>query len=240
VRPERFELPTYCSGGNRSIHLSYGRPVQFTWGVEKHQCELSGDVRSVGARHSTRADATCQPGHITVRVSVRPLNLPAASATTATASAATVSAAVAASASTIASAASGVLSLRARFVHVEGASAYLRAVQRSNRFFSIFVAGHFYEAEAARTSGIAVGHDADPVDLPERFKHLPQFVFRCVKAQVPHENILQASASALSCQSASSMRRTWQVGDTFLKIGTGAGEQSNAARSIAGLSNRAG
>jgi hypothetical protein len=22
VRPERFELPTYCSGGNRSIHLS--------------------------------------------------------------------------------------------------------------------------------------------------------------------------------------------------------------------------
>src|SRR5580704_14171793 len=25
VRPERFELPTYCSGGNRSIHLSYGR-----------------------------------------------------------------------------------------------------------------------------------------------------------------------------------------------------------------------
>src|SRR3984885_13800143 len=32
VRPERFELPTYCSGGNRSIHLSYGRAVyQFTW-----------------------------------------------------------------------------------------------------------------------------------------------------------------------------------------------------------------
>ena len=28
VRPERFELPTYCSGGNRSIHLSYGRVPQ--------------------------------------------------------------------------------------------------------------------------------------------------------------------------------------------------------------------
>ncbi len=27
VRPERFELPTYCSGGNRSIHLSYGRTL---------------------------------------------------------------------------------------------------------------------------------------------------------------------------------------------------------------------
>src|SRR5580692_4282324 len=31
VRPERFELPTYCSGGNRSIHLSYGRtPTTFS------------------------------------------------------------------------------------------------------------------------------------------------------------------------------------------------------------------
>ena len=29
VRPERFELPTYCSGGNRSIQLSYGR-AQFS------------------------------------------------------------------------------------------------------------------------------------------------------------------------------------------------------------------
>ncbi len=25
VRPERFELPTYSSGGCRSIQLSYGR-----------------------------------------------------------------------------------------------------------------------------------------------------------------------------------------------------------------------
>ena len=27
ARPERFELPTYCSGGNRSIQLSYGRAI---------------------------------------------------------------------------------------------------------------------------------------------------------------------------------------------------------------------
>ena len=28
ARPERFELPAYCSGGNRSIQLSYGRASQ--------------------------------------------------------------------------------------------------------------------------------------------------------------------------------------------------------------------
>jgi hypothetical protein len=30
VRPERFELPACCSGGNRSIQLSYGRAWLFT------------------------------------------------------------------------------------------------------------------------------------------------------------------------------------------------------------------
>ena len=39
------------------------------------------------------------------------------------------------------------------------------------------VAGHFHKAEAARASGVAVRHNADPVHLPERFKHLPEFVF---------------------------------------------------------------
>jgi hypothetical protein len=29
VRPERFELPTYSSGGCRSIQLSYGRTPVF-------------------------------------------------------------------------------------------------------------------------------------------------------------------------------------------------------------------
>ena len=30
VRPERFELPTCCSGGNRSIQLSYGRTDHYS------------------------------------------------------------------------------------------------------------------------------------------------------------------------------------------------------------------
>jgi hypothetical protein len=30
VRPERFELPACCSGGNRSIQLSYGRMFPYS------------------------------------------------------------------------------------------------------------------------------------------------------------------------------------------------------------------
>ena len=47
VRPERFELPTYCSGGNRSIHLSYGRAPSDTFslhgGLKMHQRNRDAD-----------------------------------------------------------------------------------------------------------------------------------------------------------------------------------------------------
>jgi hypothetical protein len=124
----------------------------------------------------------------------------AAATTTIPTAAATVSTAIPASASSIASTASGVLGFWTRLVHVERAAADLRAVQRSDGFLSIFVAGHFYKAEAARTSGIAIGHNADPVHLPKRFEHLPQFVFRCVKAQISDKNILHASTSACAVE----------------------------------------
>ena len=138
--------------------------------------------------------------------------LVAAAASAAPAAATTVPAAISSSASAVASPASAVLSFWTRLVHIQRASANLRTVQRGDGLLSIFVDGHFHKAEAARPPGIAVGHDANPVHLPEGLEHLPQFVFRCVKAQVPHENILQASASALSCRSASSMRRTGRSG----------------------------
>ena len=46
MRPERFELPTYCSGGNRSIHLSYGRP--------RVGLVYMGDLRSINADSGLR------------------------------------------------------------------------------------------------------------------------------------------------------------------------------------------
>src|SRR4029077_7393552 len=115
----------------------------------------------------------------------------------------TVTTAISATASAVASTASGVLSLRTCFIYIERTSTDLRAIQSGNGLVAIFVTGHFHKTESARASGIAVRHDADAVDLPKRLKHLPQFVFRCVKAQVADKNILQAYSSALICRSAS-------------------------------------
>jgi hypothetical protein len=53
VRPERFELPTYCSGGNRSIHLSYGRsPIAPVY---------MGGLRSINEFERTTAEHRLQP-----------------------------------------------------------------------------------------------------------------------------------------------------------------------------------
>ena len=64
-----------------------------------------------------------------------------------------VVAAISAAAATVAPSTAGMLGFWTCFVDVESASAYLRSVQCSNGFFSVFVAGHFHKAEAARASG---------------------------------------------------------------------------------------
>jgi hypothetical protein len=47
VRPERFELPTCCSGGNRSIQLSYGRT-----GIYSLHASRKGQQSSSGIQDS--------------------------------------------------------------------------------------------------------------------------------------------------------------------------------------------
>jgi hypothetical protein len=55
VRPERFELPTYCSGGTRSIHLSYGR----TRGDYTYLQQLGSSGHSLRQPLATRCAQNC-------------------------------------------------------------------------------------------------------------------------------------------------------------------------------------
>src|SRR5579859_4064623 len=115
----------------------------------------------------------------------------------------TPAAALAATASAIpatAATAAGAFRLGTRLVDIDGASAHLRTIQGCDRLLAVFVARHFHEPEAAGATRVAVSHNADAVYLSVRLKEMPQFVFVGVKAEIPHENILHASASALSCR----------------------------------------
>jgi hypothetical protein len=124
--------------------------------------------------------------------------IPAIPSTTAAAASAIASTTTA---STVpAASATAALGLRARFVDVDGAAADLRTVQGRDGLISIFVAGHFDETESARAPRVAVGHDADPINLSVRFKSLTKLIFTGVEAQIPHKNILHAYSSALSCR----------------------------------------
>jgi|SRR5579864_163231 len=152
----------------------------------------------------------------------------AVSPTAAAASSAAASSTIAA----IASAASGMLGFGASLVHVERAAANLRAIQRGDRLFSFFIAGHLDETKSSRAPGISVRQDAYTVDLSVRFEQLPQLIFGGAEAQIAHKNILHASASALPCRECKLNSAGLAGRRAFLEIETGAGEQSNARAAV--------
>ena len=53
VRPERFELPTYCSGGNRSIQLSYGRASSGYYSAPLH-LSMEANLHPLGEDRSAQ------------------------------------------------------------------------------------------------------------------------------------------------------------------------------------------
>jgi hypothetical protein len=80
-----------------------------------------------------------------------------------------------------------------RFIHVQGASANLGAVQSRYGFLSVFRTGHFDKAEAPRTPGVPVSHDADAVHLSVYLEKLAQLVFRSVEVEVANKDVLHAN-----------------------------------------------
>ena len=137
-----------------------------------------------------------------------------------------MSAAAAAAISASSASASAALDLWTRFIHIQGASANLRAVQRRDGLLSVFRTRHLHEAETTRAPGIPVGHDADPVHLPMDLEQLAQFVFRSIEVEVPNENVLQANLPLSELFERGRLRQ--QLGGWLAKPKAKVDEQSNA------------
>jgi hypothetical protein len=113
------------------------------------------------------------------------------------ASATSVTAPVSA-ATAVAAATAAALHFGTGFVHVQSASAHLAAVEGRDGFVSLFRIGHLYESEAARTSGVPVGHDAHTIHLAMRREQLSEFVFTRIEIQIAHEDVFHASSLGMS------------------------------------------
>ena len=79
------------------------------------------------------------------------------------------------------------------FVHIERTAAQLRSVKRGNSFLPVLGICHLHKAKATRTARVPIGHNAHTVHLPVGLEELAQLVFRRIEAEIPDEDILQAS-----------------------------------------------
>ena len=104
----------------------------------------------------------------------------------------------AAASAAISAATATALDLGTRFVHVQGASANLSAVQRGDGLVAFFGVAHFNKAKTAGAASVPVGHNADSIYLSMCFEKLAQLVFGGVEVEIPNENVLQATCLGVS------------------------------------------
>jgi hypothetical protein len=95
----------------------------------------------------------------------------AAIATAVAATAAATTAATVAASATAATAATAIFA-RAGFVHGQGASAVLLAVEPRDRRLGFFVAAHFDESETFASTGVAIVDDLGRHHLAKLLEHL--------------------------------------------------------------------
>jgi hypothetical protein len=82
-------------------------------------------------------------------------------------------------------------------VYVQFTAAELATVEACDGFFAIVVAGHLDKSETARTAGVAVGEDTNPLYLPVGREQLTQLIFCGIEAEVADEYVLHANAPQL-------------------------------------------
>src|SRR5687767_15459906 len=77
--------------------------------------------------------------------------------------------------------------LRPRFVHRQGASTELMAVELRNRLLRIIVAGHLDERESAGAAGDAVAHHGDRFHLARLAEQRLEILLHSFVRQIAHE-----------------------------------------------------
>jgi hypothetical protein len=89
------------------------------------------------------------------------------------------------------------LAPRACFIHCQGATVEVLAVQIGDRTIRFLGIRHFDECEAARATGVTIRDQVDLQNLSETLEGRPQTVLGRLKAQISYKNILHFYSPAL-------------------------------------------
>ena len=176
ARPERFELPTYSSGGCRSIQLSYGRVAQVYIGCE-HAINL-GQKRTFESDGFAAMDSDWplkRQGSGADEGRHEQIGLPPSSAT-------------------LCAATTGAFGFGARLVHIDRAPTKLSAIEPRDGLLAFFVIRHFNETEASRPACLAISQNARTLHMSISLEKLAQLVFGRVEAEIANEDVFQVAS----------------------------------------------